>query len=145
MKLPLHRLAAAGGGVGAFFVEGLAPFEVLLLLEEDMAEDAHGGAVADVVGDGEVVAVVDGEVRLEDAVEAGDAEELVVGALERLTEDEEGLVRRLGVAGGAERRRRRHVGALLVAQLGQPLAEPVGMDRVLVAVLAEGELRLDAR
>src|SRR5829696_357492 len=77
VHLPLQRLAAARGRIGELLVEGLAPLQVFLFFEEDVVEDAHGGSVADGVGDGEVVAIVDGEVRLEDAVEADDAQELV--------------------------------------------------------------------
>ncbi len=78
MHLPLHRLAAAFRGVCHLFVDRLPPLDVLLFLKQDVLEETHGGRVAHLVGGLQMVPIVDGKVWLQDAVEAHEAEQLIV-------------------------------------------------------------------
>src|SRR5689334_5375641 len=77
LHLPLKRLAAPRRRVGHLFVDGLAPANVLFFFQQDVVEDAHGGRVRNLVRDLRVVAVVHGEVRLQDAVEADNPQKLL--------------------------------------------------------------------
>src|SRR5436190_849181 len=54
VHLPLEGGAAPFGSGSDLLVDRLAPAQVLLLFQEDVLQDAHGGSVADRVGDGEV-------------------------------------------------------------------------------------------
>ena len=83
------------------------------------------------------MAVIDGQVRLEDAVEAREPQQLVLRVLHLGRRSGELVVRRAADVRHAEGRRDAHVDVLLDPQLGQPAADGVGVEGVLVGVLGQ--------
>ena len=142
MHLPLQGGPPLLRRVGHLLVDGLAPADVALLLQQDVLQDADGGAVRHRVRHRQVVPVVDRQVGLQHAVEPHHPQQGVRLELQLLHELHELLVGRLRLVGDAEGGRHGEVQVLRDPELRQALAQPEGVDGVVVAVLAEGELQL---